>query len=102
MDKLGHRGHPSSLKVSLTPEQVRYIEEKVQTGRYQTAAEVVREGLRVLMERDTDAVQRFEVWREEVRRKIDFGLEQAKRGEVVDGDQVFAELIHSIARHRKK
>ena len=90
------------MNVSLTPEQVRFIEEKVQTGRYQTAAEVVREGLRLLMERDSDAQRRFDAWREEVRRKIDLGLEQAKRGELVDGDEVFAELMQSIERHRKK
>ena len=36
------------LTVSLTPELRRFIEIQVATGRYQTASEVVRAGLRLL------------------------------------------------------
>lgn len=41
---------PSSdpLTVSLTPELRRFIEAQVASGRYQTASEVVRAGLRLL------------------------------------------------------
>ena len=40
------------MKLSLTPETERLIEEKVSSGRYQSADEVVREGLKRLDERD--------------------------------------------------
>ena len=37
-----------SLNVSLTPELVGFIAAQVKSGRYQTASEVVRAGLRLL------------------------------------------------------
>jgi antitoxin ParD1/3/4 len=40
------------MNVSLTPELESLVAEKVQTGMYQTASEVVREALRLLKERD--------------------------------------------------
>ncbi len=45
---------PSSdpLTVSLTPELRRFIEAQVASGRYQTASEVVRAGLRLLTKAD--------------------------------------------------
>jgi antitoxin ParD1/3/4 len=36
------------MNVSLTPELERYVQEKVQSGRYYSASEVVREALRAL------------------------------------------------------
>jgi antitoxin ParD1/3/4 len=40
------------MNVSLTPEFERLVNEKVESGLYQTASEVVREALRLLKERD--------------------------------------------------
>ena len=44
----------TSLKVSLTPELERFITARAASGRYQTASEVVRAGLRPL--------ERSELW----------------------------------------
>ena len=40
--------HRTSLNVSLTPALEQFIAERVSSGRYQTASEVVRAGLRLL------------------------------------------------------
>ena len=61
------------MNVSLTPELERLINDKVETGFYQTASEVVREALRLLKHRDEGLV--------ELRRDIQAGLDQAVRGE---------------------
>lgn len=41
-----------SLNVSLTPELEKFVSAKVQSGRYNSASEVVREALRLLEEHD--------------------------------------------------
>jgi antitoxin ParD1/3/4 len=45
------------MNVSLTPELEKLISEKVDSGMYQTASEVVREALRLLNERDQERVR---------------------------------------------
>ena len=42
------------MNVSLTPELEKLVNEKVRSGLYQTASEVVREALRLLKQRDDD------------------------------------------------
>jgi antitoxin ParD1/3/4 len=43
------------MNVSLTPELEDLVDEKVRSGFYQTASEVVREALRLLKQRDDEA-----------------------------------------------
>ena len=78
----------SSMNVSLTPELEQFVQSRVASGRYQTASEVVREGLRLLEERE----QARETALNELRAKIRRGVEQADRGELLDGDSVFEEI----------
>ncbi len=49
----------NSLNVSLTPELTAFIEAQVASGRYRSASEVVRDGLRLLLDgRQLDQVER--------------------------------------------
>ncbi len=47
----GHMSRRISQSISLTPELDRFVQTLVASGRYQTASEVVRDGLRLLQER---------------------------------------------------
>lgn len=58
------------MNVSLTPELEALVDNKVQSGMYQTASEVVRAALRLLKERDEAQARRIE----ELRRDIAIGL----------------------------
>ena len=62
------------MNVSLTPELERLINEKVETGMYQTASEVVREGLRLLKARDD----------RQLRADVQAGFDAVDRGEYTD------------------
>ncbi len=86
----------ASLNVSLTPELEEFVQSRVASGRYQTASEVVREGLRLLEERE----QTREAALEELRAQLRRGVEQADRGELLDGDAVFEEIRQLSARRR--
>jgi antitoxin ParD1/3/4 len=76
------------MNVNLTPDLVNLIEKKVETGRYNSATEVVREALRLLEERDV----RIKLGREDLRKKVTEGIDSLRRGEGVDGEQVFDRL----------
>ena len=78
----------STLNVSLTPDLSEFVKERVGHGRYPSASEMVREGLRLLEEKEATR----EAVLEDLRRKIAVGMAQAERGELLDGDQVFDEL----------
>jgi antitoxin ParD1/3/4 len=69
------------MKVSLTPELERRIAEKVESCLYASASDVVREGLRLLFE--TSALQDRQL--AQLRADIQAGLDQADRGELLDG-----------------
>lgn len=68
------------MNVSLTPELENLVNEKVKSGLYNSASEVIRESLRLLQEQD----MLKQIRRDEMRRKIMLGIEQIRRGEFVE------------------
>ena len=85
-----------SMNVSLTPELQQFVQSRLASGRYQTASEVVREGLRLLEEREEARATALN----EIRAKIRRGIEQADQEELLDGDTVFEEIGQMSARRR--
>jgi antitoxin ParD1/3/4 len=86
----------STLNVSLTPELEKFVQSRVASGRYQTASEVIREGLRLLEERE----QQRDAALKELRAKLRRGIEQADKGELIDGDAVHEKVRRLSARRR--
>ena len=92
------------MNISLTAELERFVNEKVENGSYSSASEVVREGLRLLKERDE--LRRVRV--EELRRDVMLGAGQilAGRGEKYAGAGALASEIkrrgHGRAQQRRE
>ena len=63
------------MHVSLTSELERQVKRKVDSGLYNNASEVVRESLRLLLERDSV--------RDRLRAEIELGHDHLRRGEGV-------------------
>jgi len=85
------------MNVSLTPELEKLVTQKVDSGLYQSASEVIREGLRLLDDQD----RLRELHLNEVRKKIQTGLDQLDRGEGIPGDQAYAQMKQRSAAFRK-
>jgi antitoxin ParD1/3/4 len=64
--------------VNLTDHFDRFIEEGVTSGRYSNASEMMREGLRLLEEREEDR----QAWLKWVREEAQKGIDAIERGEV--------------------
>jgi antitoxin ParD1/3/4 len=73
------------MNVSLPEQMEEFVRQKVAMGDYETASEVVREGLRLLKQRD-------ELWKAEVRSKIEQGLNSIQAGRSIPSAQVKAEM----------
>ena len=80
------------MNISLTPELEQLVNDKVKTGMYQTASEVIREGLRLLKERD----QRLEALRHDIRA----GFDAVERGEFTDYDERTIQQLADRAKSR--
>ncbi len=87
----------TTVNVSITPELDAFLRSRVNSGRYQTTSEVVREALRLLerQERERDEAVTS------LRQKLQRGAEQAERNELLDGEEVFGELQEMIEEHRR-
>ena len=83
------------MNVSLTPELEDFVRAKVESGRYHSSSEVVREALRLLEQREQLRLLRLE----ELRLEIQKGLDS---GPPVDGEAVLGRLhakYRAMAEH---
>ena len=69
------------MNVSLTPELEGMINTKVASGMYGSASEVVREGLRLIQQRDEMREKKLAA----LRADIQLGLDDLEAGRVIDG-----------------
>lgn len=86
------------MNVSLTPEFDIFVEGKVKSGLYHSASEVIREGLRLLKERD--ALQ--EIRLEELRKQVRDGFTQIERGDCLEFSSAEQIVSHIIQEGRKR
>ncbi len=84
------------MNVSLTPELEQFIQSQVESGKYNSAGEVILAGIRLLEERDRIYKGRFE----ELQQEIGHGIEASQQGQVVDGEMVFRELRQKLQQRR--
>jgi antitoxin ParD1/3/4 len=86
------------MNVSLTPELEKFVSSKVESGRYNSASEVVREALRLLAEHDSARALQLAVFNEELGRR----LASLDRGEAVDPSVTRARLQRKSGQRRKR
>ena len=85
------------MNVSLTPELEKFVSAKVQSGRYNSASEVVREALRLLEEHDEARATQLAEFNGELGRR----LAVLDRGESLNPAGARARLQSKSAQRRK-
>jgi antitoxin ParD1/3/4 len=86
------------MNVSLTPELEEFVSSKVNSGRYSSASEVVREALRLLEEHDQLRVSQLADFNQELARR----LTSLNQGEKVDPVESRAKLQRRSQERRKR
>ena len=89
------------MNVSLTPELEKLIQKKVDSGRYTSASEVVREALRLLEKKDQQEAERDKALKA-FQAEMDRRIAEADRGEVIEVEEAFRQIRARAAARRKK
>jgi antitoxin ParD1/3/4 len=77
------------MSISLTPNQERFIQTKLQAGKYRSAEEILEIALRLLDEYDRADAE----WVEEVREKIDAAISASDRTPPIDGETFVNQIL---------
>lgn len=85
------------MNVSLTSELEKFVSDKVESGRYNSASEVIREALRLLEEHDQARAAQLAGFNGELGRR----LASIDRGETVKPAEARARLQRKSAQRRK-
>jgi len=88
---------PMNISISLTPELIGLIKAKVQSGRYTSTSEVVREALRLLERADRQEAERVKA----LRRAWKEGIDSGDAGEL-DFAGLREAAKRELASHKKK
>lgn len=82
--------------IVLTHDQTQFVEQLVTSGRYQNASEVLREGLRLIQQREKEQATRLQALRE----AITVGIEDIENGRytVLNGASSVREHVMAIRR----
>lgn len=86
------------MNVSLTPELEQFVQTKVQTGRYNSASEVVREALRLLEDHEEARAAQLAKFNQELGRR----MESLDRGERADPEEIRTHLRKKSEERRKR
>ncbi|XGV95513.1 MAG: type II toxin-antitoxin system ParD family antitoxin [Leptolyngbya sp. BL-A-14] len=78
------------MNISLKPEYEQFIQSQIDTGNYTSADEIINEAFKLLLERERKLA--------ELRQKVALGTEQIAKGQVTDGEAVFARMQAKINR----
>jgi antitoxin ParD1/3/4 len=89
------------MNVSLGQKWEGFVDDKVKSGDFQTASEVLREGLRLLEEKDL--LKRISVSSlAELEEKLLAGIASLDRGEGIDGEEAFERLRQRSQKSKKR
>ena len=82
------------MTVTLTPELEQFVAEQIKSGHYGSANDVVAQSLGMLRAQE-EFIRAHEL---QLREKIGAGLEEIRRGDVVDGKAAIEELRQTLRK----
>ena len=85
------------MSISLTAEQERFIQSKLQAGKYRSAQEILEIALRLLDEYDRADT----AWIEDVREKIDAAISVSDQTTPIDGETFVSQVLERFQQARQ-
>ena len=85
------------MTIELKPEQEKFLQAQIATGKYSSTEEVIDKMFSVFEQLQTE----YDSWVTETRQKVDLATEEIERGEGVDGEAAIAELLKKFQQARE-
>ena len=85
------------MTILLNPNHEQFILSKIKSGRYANVDEVIAAALQLLEEQE----QQYVFWLEDTRKKVEVGLDEIERGEVLDTEMVINQLKDKLRQKRE-
>ena len=85
------------MTIQLKPEQEKFIQAQVASGKYNSPEEVVDKMFQVFERLQSE----YDVWVVETRKKVDVAIAEIERGEGIDGDTVITEILERFKKARE-
>ncbi|MDJ0901054.1 MAG: hypothetical protein QNJ55_19810 [Xenococcus sp. MO_188.B8] len=85
------------MAIQLKPEQEKFIEEQVASGKYNSPEEVVDTMFQVFGNLQSE----YDEWVKETRDKVDVAIAEIERGESLDGETVITEILEQFKKARE-
>jgi len=82
--------------VTLPPQLENFVNERVRSGAFKTESDVIAEALRALQDREAEIAE----VREWLRKELQIGIDQIRRGECIDGEVAMERLRLRILARR--
>jgi len=86
------------MNVNLGPTFDKFVGKLLASGLYQSQSEIIREGLRLLKEREDTKNLRVQ----EFRKELAVGIEQADHGRFIDGEKAFQKIRKKSAGRKRQ
>ena len=80
------------MNVHLTPELEQFLQTKLDSGRYNSASELVSEALLLMQQNDQFRALHLQ----ELRNHMDIALSQSARGEGTNGEQFMQDMLQDL------
>ncbi|MBE9031588.1 type II toxin-antitoxin system ParD family antitoxin [filamentous cyanobacterium LEGE 11480] len=88
------------MKILLDSEQTAFIESQLQSGQFSSAEDVVAKALNLMAQQQAEYPD--QEWLTATAEKIQVGLADIQRGDIVDGETFMAELQHKLDQKRSQ
>jgi antitoxin ParD1/3/4 len=89
------------VNITLTPEQVEIIQQKLQSGRYKNVDDLLTQAFQLLDDRDEDSLTEDPEWIESTRQKVDEAIMSLEKNGGSDGETVGNQMLDKFRQARE-
>jgi antitoxin ParD1/3/4 len=85
------------MSISLNPSHEQFVLSKIESGKYANVDEVISAAFQLLEEQEEE----YSLWLKETQKKVEVGLKEVERGEVLDTEVVIDQLKTKLRQKRE-